>query len=374
MKKLRGTILALMAAVIAMPYAYGADEKKSQAAEALERRQKVEIMSFLLKDPDQAVLPQTTLAISFYNQAAGHFRKQEYELARKELQESLAHDNQNALAYELLGEIDYLEGKLAEAKANYQIAYNFQPREDLKNKIEKLAVEAPVEKKLSTYSEQHFLIKYHNEEKNIEGFQLRELLRTTYRDISKEFSYYFKRQVVVLLYDEGDFKKITATPHWVAGIYDGKIRMPINRKGFGEDDLRALTAHEVTHAFVHAMSGGMAPPWINEGLAVYMENKVKARDTIVFESAIKTKTLFPMDQLISQQATASLSDPLRIALFYEQSQQLVTYLVKHYGMFRVKQMLEEYGRGKDSDEVIRKGLQISPERLEREWKITFQKI
>ncbi|MBI3314265.1 MAG: hypothetical protein HYZ83_08530 [Candidatus Omnitrophica bacterium] len=355
-----------------IPFAH-AEEKKSAAAEALERRQKVEIMSFFLKDPNQAVLPKTTLAISFYNQAVEHFRKQEYELARKDLQDSLRHDDQNALAYELLGEIDYLEEKLPEAKSNYQIAYNLSPREDLKTKIEKLTVETPVNKKLSTYQEEHFLIKYHNQEKNIEGFQLRELLRSTYRDISKEFSYYFRRQVVVLLYDEEDFKKITNMPHWVAGIYDGKVRMPINRKGFGDKDLQALTAHEVTHAFVHAMSAGTAPPWINEGLAEYIEGKVKPEEAIVFESAIKTNNLFSIDQLISQGATASISDTLRIALFYEQSHALISYLIKRYGMFRVKQMLEEYSKGKNSDEVIRNILQISPERLEKEWKSTFSK-
>ncbi|MBI3313263.1 MAG: hypothetical protein HYZ83_03430 [Candidatus Omnitrophica bacterium] len=367
-----GIFLVIM--TIFLPSTFAAEEKKSPAAEALERRQKVEIMSFFLKDPDQAMMPKTTLAISLYNQAVAHFHKHEYDLARKEIQESLRHDDQNSLAYELLGEIDYQEQKLAEAKSNYQIAYNLQPREDLKNKIEKMTAEAPVEKKLSTYRGEHFLIKYHNEEKNIEAFQLRELLRRTYRDISKEFSYYFKHQVVVLLYDEADFKKITNMPHWVAGVYDGKIRMPINRVGFRDDDLRALTAHEVTHAFVHAMASSAAPAWLNEGLAEYMENKVKLQDTIVFESAIKTHNLFPIDQLISERATTSLSDTLRIALFYEQSHQLVAYLVKRYGMFRVKQMLEEYGKGKNSDEVIHNILKISPERLEKEWANTFPKV
>ncbi len=352
---------------------HAAEENKNPTAESIEKRQKVELMGFFLKDPKDAAFPKTNLAIQFYNQAVGHFEKSEYDLARQALKDSIAQEENNPLAYALLGDIDYLEQQLKDAKAHYELAYALGPTEDLKKKIEKLSEEIKVEKKLATYREQHFLIKYHDEEQRFEGFELRELLRQTYQTLSKDFAYYFNYQVVVLLYDEEEFRNIVQQPHWVGGVYDGKVRMPAYKKGFGNQELAALTAHEVTHAFVAAMSGKRAPAWINEGLAEYEENKIKKNDLIVFRSAIKTNTLLPLDQLLAQNATSSLPDALRVGLFYEESFHLVSYLVERYGMFDIKKMLAEFEKGKNSDEAVQEVLKISTARLEKEWKATFSK-
>lgn len=348
------------------------EENKSEMAEAIEKRQKVELLGFFLKDPKDAAFPKTNLAIQFYNQAVKHFEKNEYTLARQALKDSIAQEENNPLAYALLGEMDYLEQNLAGAKTHYETAYALGPTEALKQKLEKIREEIKVEKKLATYREQHFIIKYHGEERRFEGFELRELLRLTYRNLSQDFAYYFNHQIPVLLYDEDEFKQIVQQPHWVGGVYDGKIRMPAYKKGFGTQELAALTAHEATHAFVAAMSGRRAPAWINEGLAEYEENKIKENDLLVFRAAVKTNTLLPLDQLLAQNATASL-DPLRVNLFYEQSFHLVSYLVGRYGMFRLKKILSEFEKGKNSDEAIREVLKIPVSRLEKEWKATFSK-
>jgi tetratricopeptide (TPR) repeat protein len=347
-------------------------ESKSATEEQLERRQKAGILSYFLKDPKDSKLPTTSLAVQSFNQAVEYYRKNEFVLARQALEESLQQESQNAFAYELLGDIDNLEQKLAEAKIHYEMAYNLEPNDRVKEKIKKLSSEVKAEKKFSSYDEEHFIIRYHRTDVTDKGFEHRELLRQVYRNLSKEFAYYFnKNKVVVLLYDAEEFKEITQTPHWVAGLYDGKVRMPFNRQGFTDLDLRALTTHEVTHAFVAGMSSNSAPSWINEGLAEYMENKVKPVDDIVLRSALKTGTLMPLDQLMAQNVTASLKDPLLISLFYQQSFSLVNYLVNRHGLFTMKKMLAEYGKGMNSDEVIRNTLQISVARLEQEWKSTL---
>lgn len=347
------------------------EEQKSRAEEILERRQKAELMGFFLKDPKDAKVPSTPMAIQLYNQALEYFQKQEYDLARQALNDSLAQDNTNAFAYELMGDIDNLQEKLADAKKNYEIAFNLNPKDSIKTKLENLKGEQTAAKNLSTYNEQHFIIKYYREADEDKGFELRELLRTTYSRLSKEFGHYFNHQVVVILYDEEEFKKINGLPHWASGLYDGKVRMPMNAGSFSEIDLGALTAHEVTHAFVAGMASNRAPAWINEGLAVYEENKIKPVEMIVFDSAVTTGALMPLIELMQPDAVMKLKDPLLVNLFYQQSFHLVSYLVNRYGMFMIKQMLAEYGKGKDSDEVVREKLKISTERLEREWKDTF---
>jgi len=335
--------------------------------EAVKRRQKVEIMSFFRTPTKDAKLPTTPIAVNLFNEAVNYYKNNDMELARQTLKEAITQDPKLAFAYELLGDIENLQQNLSEARENYTIAANLSPSTRLHDKLSKLKKEATVAKTHKSYAEQHFIIKYNDKEKSLEGYELRDLLRKTYRQISQSLAYYFKHKVVVILYDEADFRKITGSAHWVAGLYDGKVRLPINKEGFTELDLKALTAHEVTHAFVAFISGGRAPAWVNEGLAEYQENKVKAADTSVFDAAYKANTLFPLIQLLSHNGPMSLKESERISLFYQQSHHLVTYLVDRYGMFRVKKIIQEYGTGKNSDEVIRSVLKISLTRLEKEW-------
>ncbi len=362
----------ILACVLFVSPAFAAEKEKSANEQMLERRQRVELMGFFLKDPKVAVLPGTPVAVQLYNQAVEYFQKNEYDLARQTLKDSMAQDRKNGFSWELMGDIDDREAKLPAALSNYQMAYHLQPTPALKRKIEKLGKEAEMEKGFSTYRVEHFIIKYHNKETPLEGFELRELLRTTYLEISRDFAFYFNNKVTVLLYDPDEFKNIANTPHWVGGLYDGKVRMPASKTGYAENDLEALTAHEVTHAFVAAMSASQAPPWINEGLAQYEENKVRKLDMIVFDSAIKTRALLSLAQLMRQNLE-DMKDPLLVSLFYRQSFHFVNYLIERYGMFRVKQVLGEFAKGKDSEEALRSVLKISPDRLEREWKDTIFK-
>jgi len=366
-------LAAVICLLLAWPLVVGAagDENKDTIKESLERRQKVELRSFFLQDPENAEMPGSYLGVGLYNQAVAYFQEHEYDLAEQTALASLKQDDLNPLAYELLGDIYNLQHRLPEAKSNYEIAYHLQSSPRLKEKLEKIGKEAVLEKTLSTYQEEHFLIKYYGDDEIYEGFELRELLRETYREISKEFGHYFRHKVTVLLYDNEDFQELVNQPHWVAGVYDGKIRMPINRSVFGEQEIRATARHEMTHAFVAAIADRKAPPWLNEGLAVYQESKVRPWDGLVFDSAVKTGTLFTIDQLMGQASALSFRDPLLVALFYQQCHQLTAYLVERYGMFKIKQMLERFAEGDNSYAAIRNVLRISPSRLEREWKDTL---
>lgn len=354
----------------------GADNEKKLIQEdndALMRRQKAELLSFFLKPAESAAMPGTHVSIQFYNDAVKYFEQNQYDLARESAQEALKQDSANALAYALLGEIDYLQQRLPEAKENYQIAYALLPEPFIKEKLEKLLKEAPVEQKLSTYQEEHFIIRYHNSDKKVEGYVLRDFLRDAYRALSRDFAYYFSHQVVVLLYSQEEYQQITNAPHWASGLYDGKVRMPMTGEGYITQDLKALTHHELTHAFIASMSRNRAPSWINEGLAEYEENKVKPVNLDLFNTSASSGSLFPLDQLMNEQSVASMQDAAQISLFYQQSFHVVRYLVGRYGMFHLKQMLQKFGEGKNSYEAVQEILQISVQKLDREWKATFLK-
>ncbi|MDD5226451.1 MAG: peptidase MA family metallohydrolase [Candidatus Omnitrophica bacterium] len=340
-------------------------DNDDRGKETVERRQKIEIERFYAGKGGNA--PMTPMAIELYNDAVKFFEKNEFELAREALKESLSLEPRNALALELLGEIENLQQNFKMAENYYKQSYLVSPSTRLRQKIEKIQKENLVEKDLDTYDEEHFIIKYRKGEQGYEGYWLKNLLRDAYRQISQDFGAYFNHKTTVLFYSGNEFHDVTGQSLWVGGLYDGKIRLPAYRQGFRELDLRAAAVHEMTHAFVASLSGMRAPPWIHEGLAEYEQNKIQPVNTTVFNAAIRTKTLMPMSRLLSETLRIEKMDPLEVALFYQEVFELVRYMVERFQMYRMKEILLKFKEGKPAEQAIEEVLGMSTSQLEYEW-------
>jgi hypothetical protein len=350
---------------------HAAIEDNDHGKETVERRQKIEIERFYAGKDGGA--PMTPMAIQLYNDAVKFYEKHEFELARDALNESISLEPRNALALELLGEIANLQQDSKKAEDYYKQSYLVSPSTRLRQKIEKLQKENSVEKDLDTYDEEHFIIKYRKGEQGYEGSWLQNLLRDAYRQISQDFGAYFNHKTVVLFYTNQEFHDVTGQSMWVAGLYDGKIRLPAYRQGFREDNLRAAAVHEMTHAFVASLSGSRAPAWIHEGLAEYEQNKILPVNTIVFDAAVRTKSLLPMSSLLSENLKVDKMDPMEVSLFYQEVYKLVSYMVERYQLYRMKEVLQKFKEGKPAEQAIEEVLGISVSQLEKEWLATILK-
>jgi tetratricopeptide (TPR) repeat protein len=349
---------------------YAAINDDDRGKETVERRQKIEIERFYAGRGGSA--PMTPMAIELYNDAVKFFEKNEFDLAREALNESLSLEPRNALALELLGEIENLQQDFKKAENYYKQSYLVSPSTRLRQKIEKIQKENSVEKDLDTYDEEHFIIKYRKGEQGYEGYWLKNLLRDSYRQISQDFGAYFNHKTTVLFYAGSEFRDVTGQSLWVGGLYDGKIRLPSYHQGFRELDLRAAAVHEMTHAFVASLSGARAPAWLHEGLAEYEQNKIQPVDTTFFAEAVRTKTLMPMSRLLSENLKMDKMDPREIALFYQEVFVLVNYMVNRFQMYRMKEILLKFKEGKPAEQAIEEVLGIAASQLESEWLATIQ--
>lgn len=362
MMKYRQGLCVLMALLC-----LGAEDADQSAREQIHERQRTEIESFLLRDSGQAQVPQTPMAIELYNEAVGYYKKREFEMAKMALTEAMSYDPRNPLIPQLLGEIYYAEYDLKKAKDYFTKSYLLRPDPEVRDRIEKINREAPLETNLKTKTTEKFILKYQGEAE-LAGEAIQEKLEKIYTVLSGDFGHAFRQPVVVVLYDREAFSKIMEVPHWIGGFYDGKVRIPAYQTGMAEKDLNRIMIHEMTHAFVAEMAARRAPAWINEGLAEYQEEQFGEQDRIVLQAALKTGSLLPLDQLMLESKLASEQDPLYAGLFYDQSYSLVRYIVKQKGMFTVKEMLQAFAKGKNSDEVIQEILKIPVNQLEQEWK------
>ncbi len=376
MKRPKKSIIVLVATLMLLPMASvplpGEEEFDPLNEErVIARRQRAQLRGFFMKKAGDASLPKTPISVELYNQAVDHYQRQDYELARLALAEAIIYDERNSFAYELLADIDYLDGNLEDARKGYREAFRIRPSGGLREKLEKMDREFHTEQAMSTYETEHFILKYDGALSDEEVTRVSGLLSATYDRLSEAFGHYFRQPVTVLLYSGEHFKEITELPHWITGVYDGKIRMPVYPVGFMEQEIQAIAAHEMTHAIVAQLSGGHAPAWINEGLAEYEEHQIRPEDPIVFRAAVKTNSLLPLEQLLTEEITTGKEDPLFANLFYAQSHHLVQYMVSRYGLFAIKRILAEFAHKKTSEEALYSILKLTPAQLEKEWKESF---
>ena len=336
---------------------YSKMQKKAATADTVN----VPIASF---ETDQAM---GKIASDLLLQGIQYFEKKEYDLAKQVLLDSLQVSKENPTAYEILGDIAYMEQDLKKAKGYYTNAYRLRRSKNLEEKIEKVGREAPVEEKLDSYSDEHFIIRYKEDIPKPfgSGFEIREFLRQAYTAISQDFGYYPHEKVVVLLYNEEEYRQLSNAPAWTAGHFDGKIRLPAYKGKTDARELRKLIWHELTHFFVLDLSKGKCSLWLNEGLAQYEEDKVKTIKLKYFNLAVKNNSLLSIEELNG--GLENEQDVSTVYLFYQQSFVITKSLVEKYHMFKIKQMLAEFAKGRNLDQAFKDILGISRQAFEIKW-------
>jgi hypothetical protein len=102
-------------------------------------------------------------------------------------------------------------------------------------------------------------------------------------------------------------------------------------------------------------------------LPQYEQTKVLPENTTIFDAAVRTKTLNPMSRLLSEDLKLDKMDPFEAALFYQESFELVRYMVGRFQMYRMKELLVKFKEGKPAEQAIEETLGVSPSQLEKEW-------
>lgn len=294
-----------------------------------------------------------------------HHRTREAAAAAEQaavLDPSLAH------AYVLLGNIEYDNQQLVKAKTAWQKAIQLDPAlEDVTERLKQVSEELPVESKFERLSQAYFDLRYELEElERPAGFDIRDALLEARSEVGSDFAYWPKHKIVVLIYSAQSFRTLRAeTPDWVAGQYDGKIRVPLPSGQLDTAAVKQILFHEYTHALVHDLTRGKCPLWFNEGLAEYEGMKAGLRRFDELSRAISQGKLLPWGEL-DLQFSASLPVD-EVALGYQQSYSIVRYLVERYGFWRIRRLLKAIASGTSLEDALTQEFHLKLARLEASW-------
>jgi tetratricopeptide (TPR) repeat protein len=285
------------------------------------------------------------------------------------VEKALRSNSKLAPAYLLLGDIEYDNQQLPKAERAWQKAQKLDPRMDgLASRLDRVGRESKVESDMNSVADLYFTLRYDDSVKRSTGFDIRRVLQEARLDVGRDFQYRPKHKIVVLLYSKETFRKVRqGAPEWLAGMFDGKIRLPIPESERDLGSVRGTVVHEYTHAVVHELSGGRVPHWFNEGLAEYQETKFAKtnKPASSLEQALNADELLPWNQIESLFGGRS-TDQVRLG--YDQSHSVVAYLAQRYGFWHIPRLLTQMAQGASFEEALEQEFKSPAERLEKDWK------
>lgn len=299
--------------------------------------------------------------------SSNSFQSYRHKDAKTLLKQSLAANPKNVQAYLLLGEIEYFNQKLDAARTAWQQALKYEPNNTTaKQKLAKLKSESKVESRMLTRNDRYFTIKYEVGVNTPANFDLRTELNRARVKVSRDFRYRLNHKIIVIGYDDDTYRNsVQHAPEWSGALYDGKIRLPLPEKRSQVEFAISSIVHEFTHAIIHDVAKGHCPHWLNEGIAVYIEDKYGLKRNINnYKKALKYKKLASLN---TANDLFKSSDLFEVRLGYEQSFMFVKYLVKRYGFSRVNKVLAGLADTTDLNKVVDSVFLVDLATLERRW-------
>ena len=147
----------------------------------------------------------------------------------------------------------------------YIESLNFKHK-DLDYLVEKSNALEQELKKLGVEKSMHFRLEFDGGPSKKDVMEALAVLEVAYDSISNLFDFLPENKISIVLYQEEEYQGTGPRPDWVAAVFDGKLRVPVNMMAYREV-YRPVLFHELTHSFVRAMTHANVPCWMNEGIA-----------------------------------------------------------------------------------------------------------
>ena len=239
--------------------------------------------------------------------------------------------------HELLGDLRDREERVGDALTAWRTAFDLAPNDRLRDKIMKGERELAAARAYDTAAAPHFTLRFDGEADAALAADIVDHLEASYRELTDLLRHAPAQPITVLLYPKQTFRSVTQTTESVAGLYDGKIRVPLGGLRALDTAARAVLTHELAHAIVHAKTRGTCPRWLHEGIAQRAEGRRRGR--------------WDPAPLVSRIARGRLDLDGR-DFSYEGARSLLAWLEDDRGFHAVVEVLDRLGGGEPLDRAL----------------------
>ncbi|MCZ6688179.1 MAG: tetratricopeptide repeat protein [Planctomycetota bacterium] len=270
-------------------------------------------------------------AESHYRLGVALYRKKEYRDAIARLEAARHLDRNHAPVRLWLARCHYELGVLDEAIVALEEAARIDPGEkDIADFLQKVRREEKIQRDFIRAYSANFTIEFSGEIPATVRDDVRHALEDAFQRATSELDYYPTAQISAILYSEKEFRDVTGSYHWVGGVYDGKIRVPVRDFQEHEEAVRKVIAHEVAHAVIREGCGDI-PKWFNEGLAQHVDGSDRDAASKVAREIARGGHIPSLGGIDSK---LRLADRKKVTEGYAMALSFVTYLGDTYGESR----------------------------------------
>jgi hypothetical protein len=267
---------------------------------------------------------------------AAHLRGRDDE-ARTFLTRALELEPRYTSASTLLGEIAYEQGDVDLAIAVYEQALKYAPTSVLlRNALKGWRADAAKERRIDG----PFSIAFDGPAEARLATHANAVLDAAYWRIGKALGAYPSQPIEVIFYTLKQFRDLTGAPEWAAGLFDTRIRIPVQGALANLRTFDRVLTHELAHAMIAGVAEHGVPAWLHEGLATYLEPGDVASAERRWRAS---RTLIPLDLL---QGSFTRFDGRQAQIAYDQSVVAASVLMKHLGP-NVSLLLQDLDRGSE---------------------------
>jgi tetratricopeptide (TPR) repeat protein len=295
-----------------------------------------------------------------------HFSLAQYPEAEDAYSQVIRLKPDHFIAHRMLGEICYLTNRLEKALEHWQEALKIKPDDSYtKERVHQLKTYKKVSDNFETEVDMMFSVSFDG----TSNPQLRELVLDMLEEISRrigqEVNLYPTRQVPVILMTNREFFDITGSPQWAGGVYEGHIKVPVDKYKPGL--LKIVLTHEYVHAVIFDRLSYRCPWWLNEGLAQYLSrdgqgNQKKLQMAAKFIREGTVPTLEDLSDWLKGQ------DTHRVQIAYALALSAVQFFIDNYGLPEVQYVLELMSGGEEVGAIIKQITGYSFSEFQANWK------
>jgi tetratricopeptide (TPR) repeat protein len=285
-------------------------------------------------------------------------------LSRRQFSEALRHmlvaysnEPESPDVLTLLGDAYYFTQGAERAVRYWKQADAIRPDPKLQDRIRRAEQEAEVERGLDQAESYHFLLSWEGSAMpSAFGTQVLESLETAYRELEVALDYSPRDQITVILYSSQQFGDITRSPGWAGAANDGKIRVPVQGLTSLTRDLAQVLKHEMVHSFIHQLTEGHCPTWLNEGVAQLLAGSSLDEFGTYVRDRYANSGQIPLSLL---EGSFRRFNSAQALLAYGQSLAAAEMIRDQYGDYQLPTMLKALRSGQSISDAIRSVLRMS---------------
>ena len=284
------------------------------------------------------------------NVAYLHLRRSEYKQALDYLDRAKRAAPNSADVAKLSGWAYYGLNKIDQAVAEWKRAMALHPDAEVKAALDKAKRDKQEEESYRENESAHFNLKYYGTAEPALARDVLRTLETHFASIESALSYTPPDSIGVILYTQQAFADITQAPGWVGALNDGRIRVPVQGLSGVNSELSRVLKHELTHSFIKQKTRGLAPTWLQEGLAQWMEGKRSGDHAAALVQIYGAEHAAPLGRL---EGPWMGMDGNQAAYAYAWALANIEYIVQADGMGDIERILDRIGAGESTESALR---------------------